>query len=134
MKVLLDTNICIYLIKRQPVQVLQHFDRYTVGEIGVSSITVAELQFGVAKSRSIRQNQAALTRFLAPLVIVDFDAAAATAYGELRAFLEGEGTPIGAMDTLIAAHALSLGIPLVTNNVRAFSRVPELPIENWAER
>lgn len=133
MRYLLDTNICIYLIKKKPPEVLEEFRGHSVGEIGLSSITVAELEYGVQKSRYPDQNQRALEQFLVPLVIADFDHKAAVAYGGIRASLERQGTPIGALDMLIAAHALSLGVTLVTNNVREFSRVPDLKVVNWAK-
>lgn len=117
MKCLLDTNICIYIIKKKPSQVLQKFNAYSVGDIGISSITVAELEFGVHKSKFSERNQQALSMFLLPLTVVDFDAAAAHLYGIIRATLEKQGTPIGSLDTLIAAHALSLQVTLITNNV-----------------
>ena len=119
--------MCIYLIKKKPPQVLERFNDYSVGEIGVSSITVAELQYGVEKSQRPAQNRRALGQFLIPLVIADFDEGAAEAYGK------AQGKPIGALDTLIAAHALSLEVTLVTNNTRKFSRVPDLGLANWAE-
>lgn len=128
---LLDTNICIYLIKRRPPQVLERFRRCVVGDIGLSTVTLAELQYGVAKSLFPAQNQQALDAFTLPLELVTFDAPAAAAYGPVRATLERQGTPIGALDLLIAAHALSLGVTLVTNNPREFSRVPGLRVENW---
>ncbi len=131
MKYLLDTNVCIYLIKKKPPQVLQQFRSHLIGDIGISSITVAELQYGVQKSQYPEQNQQALEQFLVPLVIAGFDEQAAATYGKIRAALEAQGTPIGALDMLIAAHALSLGVTLVTNNVREFSRVPELQLVNW---
>jgi len=133
MRYLLDTNICIYLIKKRPRQVLEKFDAYSVGEIGVSSITVAELQYGVRKSQRPVKNQQALQQFLLPLVIADFDEQAAIGYGEVRAVLEAQGTPIGPLDTLIAAQAISLDVTLVTNNVREFSRVQGLGFENWLD-
>jgi tRNA(fMet)-specific endonuclease VapC len=132
MKYMLDTNICIYLIKRRPPQVLARFNDCAVSEIGISAITVAELQDGVKKSQRPAQNQQALTQFLLPLVIADFDAPAAAAYGPVRATLEIQGTPIGSLDTLIAAHAVSLGVTLVTNNTDEFARVPGLRVANWA--
>ena len=132
MKCLLDTNMCIYLIKKKPPQVLERFNDYSVGEIGVSSITVAELQYGVEKNQHPTKNRRALDQFLIPLIIADFDEQAAEAYGKVRAALEAQGTPIGALDTLIAAQALSLGVTLVTNNAREFSRVPDLNLVNWA--
>ena len=131
MNFLLDTNICIYLIKQKPPEVLQKFKAYNVGDIGISSISVAELEFGVYKSQFPERNQQALEQFLLPLTIVDFDAGAAKMYGKVRAILEKQGTPIGSLDTLIAAHALSLQITLITNNVKEFSRVPNLKLENW---
>lgn len=131
MKLLLDTNICIYIIKQQPAAVLQRFLEYEVGDIGISSITLAELRYGVAKSTHQDKNAKALDEFIIPLEVIPFDAEAAYFYGEIRAILERAGTPIGAMDLLIAAHALALGIPLVTNNTREFARIPELNIINW---
>ena len=131
MKYLLDTNICIFLIKQKPAATLDRFRTLAVGDIGISSITVAELQYGVAKSQHIEQNRQALAQFLAPLEIVDFDYAAAVAYGTIRSALERAGTPIGSLDTLIAAHALSLDLTMVTNNVREFARVPQLEVEDW---
>jgi tRNA(fMet)-specific endonuclease VapC len=130
---LLDTNICIYIIKTRPRAVLATFEAHDVGEIGLSSITAAELHYGVAKSQYPRRNQDALEQFLAPLVIADFDVAAAEHYGRIRAALERRGTPIGPLDTLIAAQALSLDVILVTNNVREFSGIPALRVENWAQ-
>ena len=131
MKFLLDTNICIYIIKQKPPKVLQKFNSYQVGDIGISSITVAELEFGVQKSQFPERNQQALIQFLLPLTVVDFDRAAAVIYGDIRASLEKKGKPIGSLDTLIAAHALSLQVTLVTNNVKEFSRVPDLQLDNW---
>lgn len=132
MKYLLDTDICIYLIKRRPESVVRHLAAQQVGDVGVSAVTVAELRYGVARSAQTERNARALELFLAPLVIADFDASAATAYGAVRAALERAGAPIGALDTLIAAHALSLGATLVTNNTREFDRVPGLSLANWA--
>ena len=128
--ILLDTNICIYIINMRPPEVLARFREYRLGEIGVCSVVVAELAYGVAKSQSAR-NRSALEMFLAPLEVLPFDQAAVWAYGELRASLEREGQPIGALNTMIAAHALSLDAPLVTNNTREFARVPGLRLENW---
>lgn len=131
MILLLDTNTCIYLIKKHPPEVLRRFDEYTVGDIGISSITAAELHFGVQKSQRPEENLRALEQFLLPLTLAHFDENAAAAYGHVRAQLEKQGTPIGSLDTLIAAHALSLDLMLVTNNVREFERVPGLEVENW---
>lgn len=133
MKYLLDTNICIYLIKQQPPQVLQKFNLYPVGQIGISVITAAELWFGVQKSQSVLQNERALQQFLLPLAVIDFDSKAAVTYGRLRAALEIQGRPIGSLDMLIAAQAVSLDVTLVTNNTRGFIRVPELKLANWVD-
>jgi len=131
MKLLLDTNICIYIIKQQPAAVLKRFLEYQIGDIGISSITLSELRCGVAKSRHQEKNSKALDEFITPLEVVSFDEEAAHVYGDIRATLEKAGTPIGSMDMLIAAHAVSLGIPLVTNNVREFARIPPLNIIGW---
>ena len=128
--ILLDTNICIYVINMRPPEVLARFREYRLGEIGVCSVVAAELAYGVTKSRSAR-NRSALEMFLAPLEVLPFDEAAVWAYGDLRASLEREGQPIGALDTMIAAHALSVDAPLVTHNTREFARVPGLRLENW---
>lgn len=129
---LLDTNICIYVIKRRPPQVLERFRKADISSIGISSITYSELIFGAAKSLRPEQNRMALTQFVAPLEIVPYDDTAAQRYGDLRACLERQGTPIGSLDMLIAAHALALNCVLVTNNEKEFARVPGLKMENWA--
>jgi tRNA(fMet)-specific endonuclease VapC len=133
MKYLLDTNICIYIIKKKPPEVLQKFSDCPVGEIGLSSITVAELEYGVQKSQQPERNEKALEKFIIPLEIAPFDYKASIAYGKIRAQLEAKGTPIGPLDTLIAAHALSLNATLVTNNTREFIRIPGLKVINWVE-
>lgn len=133
MQYLLDTNICIYLIKQKPPKVLARFQTLPPSEIGLSSITVAELEYGVAKSQQPEKNRSALMQFLIALEIVEFDQAAASAYGAIRSDLERRGLVIGAMDMLIAAHAMSLNVTLVTNNLREFSHIPNLLLENWAE-
>ena len=130
--ILLDTNICIHVINSKPPAVLERFRKYRMGEIGLCSVVAAELAYGVAKSGSAR-NREALEMFLAPLIILPFDVAALWAYGDLRAELERKGTPIGALDTMIAAHALSNKSILVTNNSREFARVPGLALENWVQ-
>ena len=132
MKVLLDTNICIYLIRNRPESVRKHLASLNPGDVGISSVTAAELRYGVAKSQAKTRNAAALAAFLLPLEIAAFDDAAAVKYGEIRACLEGKGTPIGPLDTLIAAHAVALGATLATNNLREFKRVPGLRCVNWA--
>lgn len=129
---MLDTNICIYAIKKNPQRVVEHLRQRMPGEVCVSSVTVAELEYGVAKSARPEQNAEALRLFFAPLEVVSFDAAAAAQYGRLRTHLEGRGTPIGAMDLLVAAHALAMPATLVTNNESEFRRVPGLEVENWS--
>ncbi len=131
MKILLDTNICIYLLKNNYPKVRAHFDQYRAGEVGVSSITVAELWFGVEKSRQRERSSEILGEFLSPLEVVSFDSAAASCYGQVRADLERQGKTIGPLDMLIAAHALSSNLTLVTNNLREFSRVSGLYCTNW---
>ena len=131
MKLLLDTNICIYIIKQKPATVLKRFLEYQIGDIGISSITLSELRYGVAKSAHREKNAKALNEFIIPLEVVSYDEAAAHVYGDIRASLEKAGTPIGSMDMLIAAHAVSLGIPLVTNNTREFVRISSLNLIDW---
>ena len=106
---------------------------FRTGEIGVSVVTVAELQYGVSKSQNKERNQAALEAFLLPLDIADFSFAATVVYGDIRAQLERHGQPIGPLDMMIAAHALSLDVPLVTNNTGEFERVRGLRIEDWSQ-
>ncbi len=132
-KYLLDTNICIYVIRRKPDVVLKRLKRFRVSDLGISSITLSELEYGIAKSRRPEQNKLALTQFLSPIEIMPYDDMAAQQYGELRAYLEKRGTPIGSLDMLIAAHALSLNSVLVTNNESEFRLVPQLKIENWVK-
>lgn len=131
MRYLLDTDICIYVINERPQQVLQAFLRHESDGLGISAITAAELHYGVARTGSSR-NLKALYKFLAPLEIAPFDLAAAEVFGQVRAWLTAQGTPIGPNDTQIAAHAQALGVTLVTNNTREFVRVPGLRLENWA--
>ena len=131
MRLMLDTNICIYIINARPPSVLQRFTSFAVGDIGISAITLAELEYGAAKSAQPRRNREALQQFISPLEVAAFDAEATMVYGRIRTTLERRGTPIGAMDLLIAAHAVSLGLTLITNNKREFGRVSGLRIENW---
>jgi tRNA(fMet)-specific endonuclease VapC len=131
MKFMLDTNICIYLIKLKSQKVLKHFQSHDVGDIGISSITLAELRYGVAKSQHIEKNRQALDEFILPLEIADFDEAAAGVYGTIRAALEKVGRPIGSMDMLIGAHALALDVALITNNTKEFKRIKNLKVVDW---
>jgi tRNA(fMet)-specific endonuclease VapC len=133
MRFLLDTNICIYIIKRQPLQVLEKFQTLQIYDVGISSITIAELEYGVYKSQRQEQNRIALSQFLIPLQIIPFDERATQTYGRIRAELEQQGIVIGSMDMLISSQAISLGLTLVTNNVRELSRIPELVLENWLD-
>ena len=128
---LLDTDTCIYLIKRQPPQALARLQALDVSQVGISTITLSELEYGVSRSSKPEHNKLALAEFAAPLEIIPYDDAAAAHYGRIRTFLERQGTPIGPLDTLIAAHALALACTLVTNNDREFCRIPSLVVENW---
>jgi len=130
---LLDTNICIYLINERPALALSRFRDCAAGDVGVSIVTALELAYGVEKSGSVR-NRLALEKFLAPLEILALDDPVIWHYARLRTALEIRGTPIGALDMQIAAHALALGCILVTNNLREFERVDGLLLENWAVR
>lgn len=131
MRCLLDTSICVELIRGRSAEMTARLRRRTIGSVGISSITLAELQYGVAKSSDPARNTIALAHVIAPLVLLPFDGHAAAAYGQMRADLERLGQRIGSLDMLIAAHALALGVVLVTNNEREFSRVPGLNLENW---
>ena len=131
MRLLLDTDICIYAINARRPEALARLRDYALGEVGISAITYAELRFGVENSQRVAENLERLERFLLPLEIVPFDAKAGQHYGRIRTELRQRGVPIGANDLLIAAHALSLGVCLVTNNVRDFERIPELCVESW---
>ena len=131
---MLDTDICIYIIRRKPIDVLQKFIAFEPGDIGMSSITVAELVYGAEKSQQPDQNRQAVEEFLLPLSVVDFDHDAAGHYANIRASLERLGMSIGALELLIAGHARSLGVTLVTNNTREYGRVPGLNLENWVDK
>ncbi|HSW70316.1 MAG TPA: type II toxin-antitoxin system VapC family toxin [Gammaproteobacteria bacterium] len=128
---MLDTNTCIYIIKKHPEKALKRFKTLDIGDICISSITFAELLFGVHKSQHQQKNKTALEEFTAPLEIVPFNEDAANHYGRIRAYLEKKGMPIGSLDTMIAAHARCMDLILVTNNKKEFSRVPHLNIEDW---
>jgi len=130
---LLDTNTCIFIINHKPESVRLKMQSIPVGHIAVSSVTVSELDYGVAKSAAKKRNQAALDKFLMPLEVLAYDEAAARHYGAMRAQLEKKGTPIGSMDMMIAAHALSLRLTVITNNVREFKRVQGLKVEDWTK-
>lgn len=133
MKYLLDTNTCIFIINHKPEDVRRKMQSIPIGDIAVSAVTVSELEYGVAKSAATKKNQAALDKFLMPLKIIAYDESAARNYGTIRAQLEKKGTPIGSMDLMIAAQARSLGLTVVTNNVREFKRIQGLKIADWTE-
>ncbi len=133
MKYMLDTNICIYAIKHKPDIVIKKFLSHDPEEICISAITYAELMHGVEKSMAVEKNRVAMSLFLSPITILQFDERAAEEYGRIKAELEKKGTPIGPMDTLIAGHARSSGLILVTNNTGEFSRVTGLAVEDWTQ-
>lgn len=129
-KYLLDTNICIYVIKHRPIEVLGKFNA-AAGHIAISAITMAELLHGVEKSQHQERNSRAVEDFCSRLEILNYDEKAAYHYGDIRAQLERKGKPIGVNDLHIAAHARSLGTVLVTNNLKEFERVEGLRLQNW---
>ena len=134
MKYMLDTNICIYTMKNKPAIVSKRVNEHSKAEgLSISVITLAELEHGYQKSVNKEKNLDNLIKFLFCVEILPFDAKAAAEYGKICAYLQKRGTPIGTMDMLIAAHALSQDLTLVTNNVREFERVPNLKVENWSE-
>lgn len=133
MTYMLDTNICIYAMKNKPENVLQKLKKELNNGVCISSITLAELEYGMKHSSNPAKNEQALLRFLIPLTVLPFGAAAASEYGTIRTYLQNKGTPIGPLDMLIAAHARAEDMILVTNNVREFERVPGLEVENWVE-
>ena len=132
MKYMLDTNICIYVIKEKPESVIRKFLKNNPEEMCISSITYAELLYGVEKSKAIQKNRIALSLFLSPIKILEFNDYAAQEYGQIRADLEQKGMPIGSMDMLIAGHVKAEDLILVTNNTKEFQRVAGLKLENWA--
>ena len=133
MKYLIDTNICIYIMNRRPKELINKFRQFEPGEIGVSTITVSELQYGISKSRHRKMNKIRLEEFLTPLEILNYDEEAAEAYGDIRFQLEKRGRPIGPLDMLIAAQAASRRLILVTNNDKEFKRIKKLEVENWTK-
>lgn len=132
MKYLIDTNICIYIMNKKPASVIDKFMSVAIGEIGISSITVSELQYGVAKSNRKIENTKRLNEFLLPFETLSYDSDAAAVYGNIRAQLENTGQIIGPLDLLIGAHALSQNLTIITNNIREFDRIDGLVVENWA--
>lgn len=131
MKYMLDTNICIFAMKKKSDNIIRNIITHNPDELCISSITYAELVHGVEKSQAVDKNRMALTLFLSNIPIIPFDDKAAEVYGDVRAKLESKGTPIGPMDMLLAAHAKSQGYIMVTNNTREFQRVDDLVLEDW---
>ncbi len=131
MKYMLDTNMCIYLIKKKPPEVYNTFKKIKISDIGISVITLNEIEYGIAQSSNVKKNRIAFAKFLAPLDVYNYDDTCSPIYGELRTYLERKGTPIGSLDLLIASHALALDCILVSNNISEFTRVPKLKFENW---
>lgn len=131
MTYMLDTNICIYMIKQKPRQVIEKVRSMNKSDLCISSITYSELLYGAEKSLNVAKNLLALTMFLSNIEILPYDENASLDYGFIRANLEKKGNPIGPLDMLIASHAKSLKMTLVTNNVKEFERVSGLKIENW---
>lgn len=131
MTFMLDTDICIYTIKRKPISVLKCLESLQTGMVLMSAVTFAELMNGAKKSHFVQDNIQRLDALSEIIEVIAFDKKAAVAYGDVRSYLEKQGLTIGGNDLLIAAHALSLDLTLITNNVREFSRVQGLKIENW---
>ena len=130
LKYMIDTNIAIYTLKNRPAKVKEAFTQH-VGEICLSSVSWGELVYGAEKSLQVERNLSVIEGFSARLDIVPFDSLSAMHFGQLRAELARSGQLIGPYDMLIAGHARSLGLTLVTNNIREFRRVPGLRVENW---
>jgi tRNA(fMet)-specific endonuclease VapC len=133
MKYLIDTNICIYIMNNRPSEVIQRFKNVEIGLIGISSISVSELHYGVCKSTRIKYNLKRLEEFLNPFEILPYDENASRCYGKIRSQLENQGNVIGPLDMLIAAHALSNNLILITNNEKEFNRIQSVKVENWAD-
>lgn len=131
-KYILDTNICIYIIKKRPISVFDRFKQLKVGQICISSITYCELQFGVFNSSKPKENEMTLNKFLGPIEVLEFPVEAGPVYGRIRYNLKSKGTLIGGNDLLIASHAIAGGFVLVTNNTKEFGRIDELKCENWS--
>ena len=131
MNFLIDTNICIYIMNKRPSEVIHRFKNIEVGQIGISTITVSELNYGASKSNLRKQNFKRLEEFLAPFEIIPYSQSASKYYGEIRSRLENQGNVICPLDLLIAAHALSENLTLITNNEKEFKRIKSLKVENW---
>ncbi len=134
MKYLIDTNICMYIMNNQPPEVLKKFKSLGLGDVGISSITVSELYYGACKSKRIKENIKRLEEFLYPFEVLEYDENASKVYGKIRANLEKKGQVIGPLDMLIAAHALSRQLIIITNNTQEFKRISSLQVENWVKK
>jgi len=134
MKYLIDTNICIYIMNNRPPEVLEKFKHVSVGEVGISSISVSELHYGACKSDKIKQNIKRLEEFLYPFEILAYDENASREYGKVRSLLEKKGQVIGPLDMLIAAHAISQKLTIITNNTKEFKRIKSLKVSNWVNK
>ena len=132
LKYLLDTNIIIYVLKRRPAEVLKIFNT-NASRMAISSITLSELIYGAEKSSNVSKNLEVIEEFISHLDILPYDAKASQHYGQIKATLERKGEIVGENDIHIAAHAISQGLTLVTNNLREFKRVANLALENWVE-
>lgn len=128
---LIDTNICIYIMNTHPPEVVNKLRGIGAGNVSISSITVSELRYGACKSKCVTKNIKRLDEFLRPFEILPYDESASGYYGKIRSDLEKKGKVIGALDMLIAAHALSECLILITNNEKEFKRVKSLKVENW---
>ena len=133
LKFLLDTNIVIYVIKKRPLEVLDLFNK-NVDRMAISSITLSELMYGAEKSQNVNKNLEVIEDFVSHLVVLPYETGASRHYGEIQAELEKKGQVIGVNDMHIAAHARSLGMTLVTNNLKEFKRIPNLALENWVRK
>jgi tRNA(fMet)-specific endonuclease VapC len=143
MKYMLDTNICSYIIKHRPQEVYEKFKAIAIEDCVISSITLAELRYWVARNKLLHKrsknlgqpnvNELVIDQFVSHLGVEDFGSLAADAYGELRADLEARGVMIGSEDLMIGAHAISLKYTLITNNTKEFIRLPGLLVENWVK-
>ena len=134
MKYLIDTNICIYIMNNHPPEMFEKFKHVGVGEVGISSISISELYYGAFKGTKIKQNIQRLEEFLFPFEVLKYDENASREYGRIRSLLEKKGQVIGPLDMLIAAHAMSNKLIVITNNIKEFERINSLRVENWVKK
>jgi len=128
---MLDTNICSYILKSRPLSVKAHFEKVGTRSLCISTVVLAELYYGAARHPQGSSIRKEIEEFISRLTVIPWDEKAADHYGQIRAVMEKDGKPIGAMDMMIAAHARSQGATLVSNNTRHFDKVPELLLANW---